>query len=86
MIIAPWIAAGASADLLVDADFDTGSIGPYTINELLGEIEFTLTPDGVNYTYWANFKVSGVSANRRNPTNLEGRYRLWDRRSERPKS
>ncbi len=61
MLVAPWIAAGASADLQIDAGFDSGSIGPYVIDDVLDEIEFALTPDGTNYTYWCNFVVSGVS-------------------------
>jgi zinc carboxypeptidase/carboxypeptidase M14-like protein len=54
------LATGAYADFAIDSDFDSGSIGSYTIDNDANEIEFTLVSDGLSYTYWTNFKVSGV--------------------------
>ena len=52
-------------DITIDTDFDSGCIGSYNIDG--NEIDLTLrTEEFVNpsanpyYTYWANFKVSGV--------------------------
>jgi len=46
------------AALSIDADFDSGDIGEYTIDG--NSIDFVLNADGLGYTYWTNFKVSGV--------------------------
>ena len=46
------------AELSIDADFDSGSIGANTIDG--NNINFVLNTDGLGYTYWTNFKVSGV--------------------------
>jgi len=47
-----------SAQLQIDSNFDSGSIGSYTITNDI--IEFTIDSDELNYTYWTNFKVSGI--------------------------
>ncbi|MCP3997966.1 MAG: hypothetical protein GY722_23345, partial [bacterium] len=60
-----WIAVSgpvvALPPMQIDASFDSGSIGPYVIDEVNDEIEFSLPADGLNYTYWTHFTVSGVS-------------------------
>ncbi|MCP4002809.1 MAG: carboxypeptidase family protein [bacterium] len=61
LLLTCGLATGAPAALSINTTFDGGSIGPYVIDDLLHEIDFTLAADGVNYTYWGNFKVSGVS-------------------------
>ncbi len=60
-----WIAGSglvvALPPMQIDASFDGGSIGAYVIDEANDEIEFSLESDGLNYTYWTHFTVSGVS-------------------------
>jgi hypothetical protein len=60
VVMAACLETGAYADFEIDSDFDSGSIGSYAINNNANVIEFTLVPDGLGYTYWTNFKVSGV--------------------------
>jgi len=55
LLIAP---SSIRAELSIDADFDSGSIGANTIDG--NDINFVLNTDGLGYTYWTNFKVSGV--------------------------
>jgi hypothetical protein len=55
------MAPSAYADLQIDADFDSASIGSYTIDNENNEIDFALKPDLLGYEYWTNFRVSGVS-------------------------
>jgi len=59
-VMAAYLETGAHADFEIDSDFDSGCIGSYIINNDVNAIEFTLVPDELNYTYWTNFKVSGV--------------------------
>ncbi len=60
-----WIGVSGPAVALppmqIDSSFDSGNIGPYVIDEANDEIEFSLQADGLNYTYWTHFTVSGVS-------------------------
>ena len=60
VVMAAFLAASAYSDFVIDSDFDSGSIGSYTIDNYTNEIEFTLVSDGLSYEYWTNFKVSGV--------------------------
>jgi hypothetical protein len=53
----------AANNIVLDANFDSGSIGPYTINGNV--IDLTLQTDQISnntddYTYWVNFKLSNV--------------------------
>lgn len=59
-VMAACLETGAYADFEIDSNFDSGSIGSYVIYNNANVIAFTLVPDGLNYTYWTNFKVSGV--------------------------
>jgi len=52
-------ATNISAQLTIDSNFDSGDIGPYTI--VGNVIDFEIASDGLDYEYWTNFKVSGVS-------------------------
>lgn len=58
--MAAFWATGAYADFVLNFDFDSGSIGSYTIDNDANEIEFTVVPDGLSYQYWTNFQTSGV--------------------------
>lgn len=58
--MAVCLATGVYADFEIDTDFDSGSIGSYVIDNGANEIAFTLVSDGLSYTYWTNFKISGV--------------------------
>ncbi len=60
--IAVIFATSAGALLEIDADFDSGSIGAYDINDATNTIDLSfkseyLVNTGENYTYWTNFKV-----------------------------
>jgi len=61
LVATTWSPARASPSLQVDANFDSGSIGPYTIDEINDEIDFEVLSDGLSYEYWAHFTVSGVA-------------------------
>ncbi|MCH2173529.1 M14-type cytosolic carboxypeptidase [Myxococcota bacterium] len=61
MLMASSVPAVSKASLEIDANFDSGRIGAYTIDETLGEIEFSLDADGTNYVYWFNFKLLGAA-------------------------
>ena len=55
-------ATSTYADLAIDANFDSGSIGTYSIDEANSTINMTLHTEilpntGDQYTYWSNFKV-----------------------------
>ena len=59
------IAASAWPALQVDADFDSGSIGTYSIDEANSTISLTLRTEtlvntGDTYTYWTHFRVTGA--------------------------
>jgi len=58
LFIAGIINTNLFAQLQVDSNFDSGNIGTYAIAG--NEIEFTINSDELDYTYWTNFKVSGV--------------------------
>jgi hypothetical protein len=53
-------ARGTLADLQIDANYDGGSIGSYSIDNVSNEIEFEVVSDALSYEYWTNFKVSDV--------------------------
>ncbi|MDX2444637.1 MAG: M14-type cytosolic carboxypeptidase, partial [Bacteroidales bacterium] len=59
------IASNTYGNLQINSNFDGGSIGTYTIDNENNEIYFTLKHETfanrkVGYTYWVNFKVTGV--------------------------
>jgi hypothetical protein len=68
--------AGGTGKIRIVSDFDSGSIGPYSIHDpassdrpedLKGpdvRIDFSLLTDGLDYAYWTHFVVSGVSGKR----------------------
>ena len=60
LVTGTLFATGAWAQMAIDAVFDSGSIGSYSINDGTNEIEFSVLTDGIGYEYWTNFKVSGV--------------------------
>ena len=69
LLATPWLAAPslpacAAVVLQIDSNFDSGSIGPYAIDDVNDEIDFSLLTDALNYTYWSHFTVSGVSGRR----------------------
>ncbi|MCP4263658.1 MAG: hypothetical protein GY774_40045, partial [Planctomycetes bacterium] len=58
-----WSDVPPTSDLVLDANFDSGSIGLYSMNGNV--IDLALQTEhiyntGDNYTYWANFKLSNV--------------------------
>ena len=59
------VSSGAHAALQIDANFDSGSIGAYAIDDANSTITFTLRSEteintGDTYTYWTHFKVRGA--------------------------
>ena len=78
LLATPWIAAlwlptGASAALQINSNFDGGSIGPYFIDDVNDEIDFSVLTDALNYTYWAQFIVSGAESQERRPRSISTR-------------
>ena len=59
-VVVALFATGATAQMAIDSSFDSGNIGSYTIDDINHEIDLELTTDALAYTYWTNFKVSGV--------------------------
>jgi hypothetical protein len=62
VLISALFAVGAYPALQIDAAFDSGSIGAYTIDDANSTINLTLRTEtlpntGDQYTYWTNFKV-----------------------------
>ncbi len=47
-----------SAQLQINTNFDSGNIGAYSIEG--DRIDFLINTDELDYTYWTNFKLSGV--------------------------
>ena len=52
------IVSNIFAQIQIDSYFDSGNIGLYTLTG--NEIEFNISSDDLSYTYWTNFKVTGV--------------------------
>jgi hypothetical protein len=63
VLVGALFATGAFAALQIDANFDSGSIGSYTIDDANSTISLTLRTETLvntsdQYTYWTHFKVS----------------------------
>ncbi len=60
VVLAALLPSGVFAQMAIDASFDSGSIGPYSIDDGTNTIAFSVLTDGVGYEYWTHFNVSGV--------------------------
>ncbi len=59
------VSTSAYAALEIDANFDSGSMGAFSIDDANSTVDFTLRSEteintGDTYTYWTQFKVRGA--------------------------